>query len=337
MPSRLGLRPALLRLAVVATMISVGVIFSMLGVVSPAASARGSGRISARLTTTAFTVVQAGKVNLSYKFSSKSARFAYVLSGKQGANWLQVRSTSKRGSFRGSQTMTVKQLFGPKPMKVGPYRVKLSAEANSVTLRFTLIRSSFAPVRPPPAVSSNVVVVTTPADSVNGDVSSVAALNASPGKDGISLREALMAADATGGSATVSIMFSAALNGATIEPATPLPPIHRDHFVLEGIAPNGSPATVTLDGRLVTAAENNQAIVWVRASDVTVRWLRFTGVTPYSDPASQEFAVRVAPGPFVYLNDTPHGPQQIANVQILDNVFDNSEVPRRPGLPAPTG
>ena len=70
-----------------------------------------------------------------------------------------------------------------------------------------------------------------------------------PARDGISLREALKAADATGGSATVYIMFSAALNGATIEVLSELPPINRDHFVLEGVAPDGSPARVTLDGR----------------------------------------------------------------------------------------
>ena len=48
MPCRLGLRPALVRLTVAATMISVGAIFSMSGVVSPAASASASSRIAAR-------------------------------------------------------------------------------------------------------------------------------------------------------------------------------------------------------------------------------------------------------------------------------------------------
>src|SRR5208283_5984855 len=104
------------------------------------------------------------------------------------------------------------------------------------------------PVPVPPAVSSDVVVVTTTADVVNGDVSSVAALNANPGGDGISLREALTAANATGGSATVYIMFSAALNGEAIEVLSELPPIHRDNLVLEGVAPDGPPARVTLDG-----------------------------------------------------------------------------------------
>ena len=38
--------------------------------------------------------------------------------------------------------MTVKQLFGPKPVSVGRYRVKLSADANSVTLSFALVQAA---------------------------------------------------------------------------------------------------------------------------------------------------------------------------------------------------
>ena len=182
------------------------------------------------------------------------------------------------------------------------------------------------------AVSRNMVVVSTTADVVNGNVSSLSALKAKPGRDGISLREALSAADQTKGSATVYILFSPRLNGKTITLRTPLPPIHRDHVVLEGVASNGSPARVTLDGRRVTAAGNNQAILLVQASEVTVRWLRFTGVMPYRNPASQEFAVHVAPGPYVHQKNTPPGPRQIANVQIVDNVFDNSGVPPSAGL-----
>ncbi len=37
--------------------------------------------------------------------------------------------------------MTVRQLFGPKPVSAGQYRVKLSADANGVTLSFTLLAS----------------------------------------------------------------------------------------------------------------------------------------------------------------------------------------------------
>lgn len=60
-------------------------------------------------------------------------------------------------------------------------------------------------------MSRNMVVVSTTADALNGVVSSLSALKAKPGRDGISLREALSAADRTGGSPTVHILFSAAL------------------------------------------------------------------------------------------------------------------------------
>jgi hypothetical protein len=98
------------------------------------------------------------------------------------------------------------------------------------------------------AVSRNIVVVLNTSDVVNGNVSSVAALNEKPGRDGISLREALEAADHTRGTGIVYIMFSHRLNGRTIELRSGLPPILRSDLVLEGVAPNGSPASVTLDG-----------------------------------------------------------------------------------------
>ena len=172
------------------------------------------------------------------------------------------------------------------------------------------------------AVSTTVVVVTTAADVVNGDVSSVAALNANPGTDGISLREALMAADATGGSATTYIMFSAALNGQTIEVVSKLPPLHRDHLVLEGVTPDGSPARVTLDGSLAQPATMGELLL-VQASEVTVRWLRFTGVDPTQNPQGRQAAVIVRQGANGALPVSP-GPPQIANVQIVDDVFDNT-------------
>lgn len=179
---------------------------------------------------------------------------------------------------------------------------------------------SAADIASPPAVSSSVVVVTTTADVVNGDVSSVAALNANPGPDGISLREALSATDATGGSATLYIMFSAALNGATIEVLSQLPWINRDHVVLEGVAPDGSPARVTLNGGNASPSSLKD-LLWVGASDVTVRWLRFTGVR------AAHQAVVVMPGRFTVVNPPLPGPSLVANVQIVDNVFDNSNIP----------
>jgi hypothetical protein len=58
------------------------------------------------------------------------------------------------------------------------------------------------------------VVVNNAANTVNGDTSSIAALIATPGGDGISLREAILAANATAG--TDSITLHPGLAGATI-------------------------------------------------------------------------------------------------------------------------
>jgi hypothetical protein len=174
-------------------------------------------------------------------------------------------------------------------------------------------------------VSRNMVVVSTTADVVSGNVSSVAALNRKPGRDGISLREALAAADATRGSETVYIFFSAALNGKTIEPRSDLPPIHRDHLVLESVAPNGSPARVTLDGRRLPRSVFAEVLL-VQASDITVRWLRFTGIE--GGPTTSEQAV------FVQAGKVPGGPpgrQAVTNVRIEDNVFDNRGIPSGSG------
>jgi List-Bact-rpt repeat protein len=169
------------------------------------------------------------------------------------------------------------------------------------------------------SVSRNMVVVTTTADVVNGKASSIAALNRKPGRDGISLREALLAADHTGGSATVYILFSHRLNGKTIEIRSELPPIHRNHLVLEGIAPNGAPAMVTLDGRRALMNKLGELLL-VQASEVSVRWLRFTGVDPRRNLATQVAAVQVGQGRI----SQAFTPKWIANVQIVDDVFDNS-------------
>jgi hypothetical protein len=260
-----------------------------------------------------------------------------VLSRKRGTGWLTVRRVSKRGSVRGSHAIAVRDLFGEKPVAVGRYRLELSSSANRVTLRFAVVA---ADVVAPPEVSSNVIVVTTTtADVVNGDVSSVAALNANPGADGISLREALEAADATGGSATVYIMFGPALNGQTIELGSVLPPIDRDNVVVEGIAPDGSPAEVTIDGRAITTSSYSYGLLVVQASEVTVRWLRFTGVNPVTWAA----AVLVGPGWETLAGTFPTGPGTApgsstqTNVRIEDNVFDERGFTFSSGGPSANG
>jgi hypothetical protein len=126
-------------------------IFS-LGIVCVGASAATSARISAHLTRNSFTPAQAGTVKLVYQFLSKSSRFAYVLSRRAGSAWATVRSVSKRGSFRGSHTITVKSVFGSKPITAAKYRLKLSGSANSVTLSFTVVPPETVKPVPPETV-----------------------------------------------------------------------------------------------------------------------------------------------------------------------------------------
>ena len=89
----------------------------------------------------------------------------------------------------------------------------------------------------PPAVSSTVVVVTTTADVVNGSVSSIGRRSTrTQARMASRYGGALTAADAIGGSARPSAIIRPALNGATIEVPSALPPITRDHVVLEARA-----------------------------------------------------------------------------------------------------
>lgn len=182
-----------------------------------------------------------------------------------------------------------------------------------------------------PALSPTIVVVSTTADALNGDVSSLSALKAKPGRDGISLREALAAAGKTGGSATVYIMFSAALNGRAIQVRKPLPPLRRDHLVLEGVAPDGAPARVILSGRHARLNTLNELLL-IQGSDVVVRWLRFTGMNPTGNHTFQEPAIYVIGGQGFALTGPvggePPGPtrQQLTNVQIVDDVFDSRDI-----------
>ena len=118
---------------------------------------------------------------------------------------------------------------------------------------------------------------------MNANVSSVAAVNAKPGRDGISLREALLAANHKAGAQPIYVMFSAALNGKTVElHSGELPPISRSHVELEGLAPRGLPVSVAIDG-LHVPSSSTFALLLVQASEVTVRGLRLGG-GPVSGP-----------------------------------------------------
>lgn len=81
------------------------------------------------------------------------------------------------------------------------------------------------------------IVVTTEADAVNGDVSRVAALLASPGPDGVSLREVILATNNDPGS--YSIRFAGPL---TVLVRSPMPPLMGGNVAIQG------PATIRAIG-----------------------------------------------------------------------------------------
>ena len=130
-----------LRLVAASFVLSGILALSLLGVVSSSASTKSGGKVSASLSKTSFTAAQAGTVKIVCKFSPASTRWGYVLSLKKGAKWMTLRSVNKTGSFKGSHTMTVKKLFGSKAVKIGQYRVKVSADANSVTRGFKVVKA----------------------------------------------------------------------------------------------------------------------------------------------------------------------------------------------------
>lgn len=153
----MALRP---RLAFSASVLGVALVFALLGIVSPGASVKAGGKVvSASLSSKRFPAAQAKAIKLAYKISPKSKHFAYLLSRKKGTNWVKVRSVSKTGSYRGSYKMTVKALFGSKAIKLGQYRVKISADVNSLTRKFTVTKT----VARPGAFSK-----TSPADGATG-------------------------------------------------------------------------------------------------------------------------------------------------------------------------
>jgi hypothetical protein len=85
----------------------------------------------------ALGLAQAKKVKLKVVFKPNSTVFKWVVSLKHGKKWQAVKSATKRGSFA-KKTMTVKALFSGKKMKKGTYKLRLSADRNSRTLRFTI-------------------------------------------------------------------------------------------------------------------------------------------------------------------------------------------------------
>jgi len=94
------------------------------------------------------------------------------------------------------------------------------------------------------AANATSIVVSTSQDVVNGDTSSVSALLANPGVDGVSLREAILATNNSPG--TYNISFAPSLAGATISLATQLPPLSGGGVTINGDINGNGKAQVTL-------------------------------------------------------------------------------------------
>lgn len=153
------------------------------------------------------------------------------------------------------------------------------------------------------------MTVTTTADVVNGNVSSPAALIADPGPDGISLREAILAANNAPG--PHSITFSPDLAGQTIAPTSPLR-ITQNGIAMEGLTtPDGQPA-ITLN-----AEGTSPWLLFVRASDFTLTGFRITGFPV------KAFGVSIRAGAFFQ----EPGPSRLSNIRIEGNVFTNEGFP----------
>ncbi len=103
----------------------------------PAQPAKISGRLGKR----AFKLSQAAKVKLTYRFSAPSESFAYRLERKTAHGWKTVRGVSKQGSFHGTHSLTVKQLFGGRDIAAGRYRITLRADAGNVRVGFVAKQS----------------------------------------------------------------------------------------------------------------------------------------------------------------------------------------------------
>jgi len=122
------------------------------------------------------------------------------------------------------------------------------------------------------------VSVTTLSDTVNGDTGSVAVLLANPGPDGVSLREAILAANNS--SPGTSITFHPSLAGQAVLLTAVLPAITQDGISIDGDLNSDGVPDVSLDGSGLAAGIG----LLVCSSDVSVK-----GVTITQFPASGIF------------------------------------------------
>jgi len=119
---------------------------------------------------------------------------------------------------------------------------------------------------------SAILVVTNNSDDVNGTVSSTAELIANPGPDGISLREAILAANNNAGPHQITVVST--LSGSKIILQSPLPEITQDSISLIGTDGFSELPGVTVSG---PSGTQDFRLFKVSGSNFTLARFRLTG------------------------------------------------------------
>jgi hypothetical protein len=192
------------------------------------------------------------------------------------------------------------------------------------------------------ATDETVIAVATRADVLNGDVRSVESLLASPGPDGISLREAIEATNNEPG--TYAIRFAAGLRGRTIDVGSFMSPLTGGNVTVDGDIDGDGRADLTVragrgySGPGLTIASGGNTLQSLRLegfiAGVAVTLARVRGAFPTGQTFAGNTLSRLVikggpPGPGIYF--APTGlcePRACAtrnrwlDLRILDNTID---------------
>jgi alpha-tubulin suppressor-like RCC1 family protein len=106
---------------------------------TPSLSTGASAKAYARLTQTSMLAAQARGVKLLYQFPVSVQKVSFTLAVKKGSSWSRLRSFTRKQNFKKPHTMTVKQLFGSKPVRVGNYRETVGAGGSWLKARFSVL------------------------------------------------------------------------------------------------------------------------------------------------------------------------------------------------------
>jgi hypothetical protein len=171
------------------------------------------------------------------------------------------------------------------------------------------------------------LVVSTNDDVVNGDTSSPCALIANPGPDGISLREALLAANNATGSGVVTITFAGTLAGTTIALTERFAPITGSQITLIGLTNNGQP-NITLDA--TNASSNPGSILFIAASNFTMSGINMINIpTNFSGMQIGGFGYNLT-GQMI------SSPAQICCLEIISSAFSGNSGSGASGVYVPS-